>query len=102
MEMIKECAVCKNKFKPCQSCDGSVVQWRRVVCCPEHFNPHMTLIAFRDSVIDEETAKKELEDVIQRIGQIDFNDNVKGLLDKIYVEEADVIPMINLRKSKKK
>lgn len=100
--MIKECSVCKNKFKPCQSCDGSVVQWRRVVCCPEHFYPHMTLVEYRDKKINKETAKKQLENAIEVIGEIDFNDNVKGLVNEIYTKEAEAVPVIELRKFKKK
>ena len=100
--MIKECALCKNKFKPCRSCDGSVVQWRRVVCCPEHFCPHMTLVEYRDKKINKETAKKQLENAIEIIGEIDFNDNVKGLVNEIYTKEAEAVPVIELRKFKKK
>lgn len=101
MEIIKDCSVCKNKFKPCQSCDGSIVQWRRVVCCPGHFNPHMTLIAFRDGTIGKEIAKKELEDAIERFGEIDFNDNVQALVDEILTEEVEKAPIIEKAQSKK-
>lgn len=102
MEIIKDCAVCKKQFKPCQSCDGSVVQWRRVVCCPEHFSPHVTLVAFRDGLIDKQTAKKDMEDIIKRFGEIDFNNNVQALVDKIFAKEDNTIPMVKRKKNKKK
>ena len=94
MTTKKDCAVCVNQFKPCQSCDGSVVQWRRVVCCPEHFYSHMVIVEYRDKAIDKATAKEQLEDVIERFGKVDFNNNIQALVDEILATEADETPII--------
>lgn len=92
----KECSVCKKIFEPC-TCKS----WRTVVCCPEHFIPHATLVTYRDKKIDKTTAKKELEDAIERFGEIDFNDNVQALVDEILTEKVEKAPIIEKAQSKK-
>lgn len=87
------CAVCNNLFEPCERClrlspiYGEINQWRRVVCCPEHFSYHMPIILYIREKISKDKAKKDLQMVINEYGMIDFNDNVKGIVDEILAED---------------
>ena len=90
MEVIKHCLVCGKEFKACNTCQKNIpemLQWRRVVCCPEHFSFHMPIIEYHNGVIDKETAKSELQNAIDAYGNIDFCDNVKGIVEEILTED---------------
>lgn len=87
----KQCAVCNKEFTPCSRClgksnNGELLQWRRVVCCPEHFSFHLPIINYVRKNIDKETAKKELQTAIKYYGEVEFNDNVKRVIDEIMAE----------------
>lgn len=87
----KQCSVCNKEFSPCDKClkhsgNSEIVQWRRVVCCPEHFSFHLPIINYVRKNIDKETAKKELQTAIKYYGEPDFNDNVKYVVDEIMAE----------------
>lgn len=93
MEVIKRCLVCGKEFKACNTCQKNIpeiLQWRRVVCCPEHFAFHMPIIEYHNSVIDKETAKVELHNAIDTYGNIDFCDNVKSIVEEILTEDKVV------------
>lgn len=87
----RQCAVCNKEFTPCSRCLGKlnnneILQWRRVVCCPEHFSFHLPIINYVRKNIDKETAKKELQTAFKYYGDVDFNDNVKRVVDEIMAE----------------
>lgn len=96
MELKKQCSVCKKMFVPCSSCEKLQVffndeayQWRKVVCCPEHFYYHLPIIEYSRGVIDKKTAKERLTETIERTGKIDFNNNVSGIVQEILSESDD-------------
>lgn len=93
MEVIKHCLVCGKEFKACNTCQKNIpemLQWRRVVCCPEHFAFHMPIIEYHNGVIDKEAAKAELQNAIDTYGNIDFCDNVKSIVKEILAKDEVV------------
>ena len=91
MNEKKKCSVCNKEFSPCNKClkysdNSEIVQWRRVVCCPEHFSFHLPILNYVRKNIDKETAKKELQTAIKYYGEPDFNDNVKCVVNEIMAE----------------
>lgn len=90
-DQYRDCLVCGKSFKVCNTCRKDVdemFQWRRVVCCPEHFSYHMPIIQYSRGKIDKETARKELQSAIDTYGNIEFCDNVKGIVDEIFAEDV--------------
>ena len=86
MTEMKNCLVCGKEFKPCNTCNKSIdenLQWRRVVCCQEHFYYHIPIIEYIRGVITKSEAKAELESVINKYGQIEFVDNIKSVVQDI-------------------
>lgn len=86
MSNIKNCLVCGKEFKPCNTCQKGVdemFQWRRVVCCPEHFLYHMPIIQYTRGKIDKAAARKDLQSAIDTYGNIEFCNNIKSIVDDI-------------------
>lgn len=79
MKVTRQCAICKKMFEPCAIC-GSSASWRKVVCCEDHFAPHMLILEYRDTKSAE--AKTKLKEIIKK-NSIDFNDNVKPIVDEM-------------------
>lgn len=91
MTETKKCGVCNKDFSPCSRClkqsnNNEMLQWRRVVCCPEHFSFYLPVINYVRRNIDKETAKKELQTAVNYYGKPDFNDNIKGIVNEIMAE----------------
>ncbi len=92
MDTYRNCLVCGKSFKVCNTCKkdtDEMFQWRRVVCCPEHFMYHMPIIQYVRKKIDKETAKKDLQSAIQQYGNIEFCDNVKEIIAEILENNSD-------------
>lgn len=108
MSKIERCRVCNNTFEVCLSCDKNIdenYQWRRVVCCPEHFDYHIPIIEYVRKQIDKETAKARLNKAIDKYGMIEFNDNVKNIVNEILSEEVieqEVIQTPQVKKTTRK
>lgn len=104
MSTYRDCLVCGKSFKVCNTCNKNtdeMFQWRRVVCCPEHFQYHLPIIRFVRNQIDKETAKNELRSVIERYGEIEFCNDVKNIVGEILSEPiAEDVPV--KQKTKKK
>ena len=86
----RNCLVCGKAFVPCNSCSNSVaeiLQWRRVVCCPEHFAYHLPIIQYVRKQITKAEAKAELDKAIADYGEIEFADNIKSVVAEILAEE---------------
>lgn len=69
------------------------------MCCPEHFSFHLPIIDYVRKNINKETAKKELQTAFKYFGEIDFNDNIKRVVDEIMIEpvvKAAVEPMVEV------
>lgn len=87
---MRNCLVCGKEFVPCNSCNKNVdeaLQWRRVVCCPEHFAYHLPVIQYVRKQITKTEAKSELDKAINDYGEIDFDDNIKAIVAEILAEE---------------
>lgn len=90
MSETKQCLACGKEFKPCNTCIKTIdemYQWRRVVCCMEHFNYHMPIIQYTRGQISKAEAKETLTQAINNFGEIEFADNVKAIANEILAEE---------------
>ena len=86
----KKCLVCGKEFKACNTCNkniGENLQWRRVVCCPEHLSYHMPIISYVNGRMSKEDAKAELEYAIKLYGNIEFCDNIKAVVQEILADK---------------
>ena len=87
---MTNCLVCGKEFEQCHTCNKMVdemYQWRRVVCCPEHFSYHLPIIQYVRKQISKAEAKAELDKAIKDYGEIDFADNIKSVVAEIMAEE---------------
>lgn len=85
-EQYRDCLVCGKPFKVCNTCPKNmeeIFQWRRVVCCPEHFAYHIPIIQYSRGKIDKTTAQNELRSAIDTYGNIEFCDNIKNIVEDI-------------------
>lgn len=99
--MKERCRVCNELFEVCLSCDKQSIffkdkeyQWRKVVCCPQHIHYHIPIIEYTRNEIDKPTAKDRLQEAIDKYGMIDFNDNVKPIVDEIMLEIIEEAPIV--------
>ncbi len=84
--VYKSCLVCGKKFKVCNTCMKNIpeeLQWRRVVCCPQHFAYHLPVIRYIRNEIDKNEAKSELKNAVEAFGEIEFVDNIKPIVEEI-------------------
>lgn len=90
MANMKNCLVCGKEFKPCNTCSksiGDMYNWRRVVCCREHFYYHVPIIEYIRKGISKSEARKELTQAIQDYGEVEFADNIKSVVEEILAED---------------
>lgn len=93
MDMFRECMVCGKSFKVCNTCRNDVdemYQWRRVVCCPEHFQHHVPIIDYVRGTIDKATAKKDLENAIQRYGNVEYTVEIEPIVAEILCTNTEI------------
>lgn len=89
MDTYKECLVCGKLFKVCKTCIKGVdenYQWKKVVCCHDHFNYHIPIIDYKRSnrtETDRKVAREELERVTAIYGEIEYSDEIKPLVAEI-------------------
>ena len=89
MTAYRKCMVCGKEFKVCTTCHKSIpeeLQWRRVVCCSQHFAYHLPIIRYVRKQIDKETAKADLESAIKAFGRIDFVSDIKPIVNEILAD----------------
>ena len=87
---MMNCLVCGKLFEQCHTCNKNIdeiFQWRRVVCCPEHFSYHLPIIQYVRKQITKIEAKAELSKAIADYGEIEFADNIKSVVAEILAEE---------------
>lgn len=78
--------VCGKQFKVCNTCLKSMpeeLQWRRVVCCVQHFAYHLPIIRYSRKQISRDEAKAELKSAIEKFGEVEFARDVKAIADEI-------------------
>lgn len=89
MTSYKNCMVCGKPFKICNTCLKSIpeeLQWRRVVCCAQHFAYHLPIIRYSRHEINREDAKAELNKAIAKFGEVEFADDIKPLVREIFAD----------------
>ena len=105
MDTYRDCLVCGKSFKVCRTCRkdiDEVYQWRRVVCCPEHFAFHIPIIDYVRGNIDKETAKNDLGKAISQYGEIKFSDDVKAVVAEIMGDNNKVTETTDIADTQKK
>ena len=105
MDTYRDCLVCGKSFKVCNTCrkdTDEMFQWRRVVCCPEHFQYHVPIIQYVRGKIDKETAKNDLQLAIEQYGEIDFRDDIKDVVAEILKEPITEITDMPIKQKRKK
>lgn len=98
MVEFKNCLVCGKEFKPCATCNRNVpeeLQWRRVVCCPSHFQYHLPIIKYVRKEITKAEAKKMLQNAIGTYGKIEFCNNIKTVVKEILAGDKVVADFKN-------
>lgn len=91
MEIIRHCLVCGKEFKACNTCQQNIpetLQWRRVVCCPAHFAYHIPIIMYHNGEYSKDKARTELQNAIDAYGNIEYCDNVKGIVNEILADDV--------------
>ncbi len=87
--VYRDCAVCGKRFKICNTCIKSVpeeLQWRRVVCCPQHFAYYLPVIRYVRHEISKDEARVELERAVANFGEINYRSDIKSIVDEIFSE----------------
>lgn len=87
--MYRNCMVCGKRFKICNTCLKSMpeeLQWRRVVCCSQHFAYHLPIIRYARKEIGRDEAKTELKRAIAAFGEIEFAADIKSVVNEILAE----------------
>lgn len=90
MTNAKNCLVCGKQFVPCNTCLKNVpeeMQWKKVVCCEEHFAYHLPVILYVRNKIDKATANADLTNAINKYGKIQFTDNIQPVVDEILKDD---------------
>ncbi|MCM1167424.1 MAG: hypothetical protein NC401_15565 [Ruminococcus sp.] len=85
-EAYRICMVCGKRFKACGTCHSSApeeLQWRRVVCCPQHFAFHLPIIRYVRKEIGKENARETLENAFRNYGEVEFTNDIRAVVDEI-------------------
>lgn len=85
----RNCMVCGKRFKICNTCLKSMpeeLQWRRVVCCAQHFAYHLPIIRYARKQISRDEAKAELEHAVAAFGDIEFAADIKSVVNEILAD----------------
>ena len=88
----KNCLVCGKEFEACNSCSDTTaetLQWRRVVCCPEHFFFHEPLILYIRGKMSKEEASNALKKAVDKYGKIEFVDSLQPIVAELLAEPKE-------------
>ncbi len=86
-EIYRNCMVCGKRFKSCGVCHKTIpehLQWRRVVCCPQHFAFHLPIIRYVRKEISKSEARTELENAVKNYGEIEYTEDIRSVVDEIF------------------
>ena len=87
---IRQCLVCGKDFEVCHTCNKNVdemLQWRRVVCCAEHFAFHLPIIQYIRHQITKDEAKSEIQSAIDAYGEVKFADDIQPIVAEIMADD---------------
>lgn len=87
--VYRNCMVCGKRFKICNTCLKSMpeeLQWRRVVCCAQHFAYHLPIIRYSRKEIGRNEAKAELKSAIAKFGEVEFAADIKSIVNEILAD----------------
>ena len=99
MSDTKQCLVCNKTFVPCHTCESlGLASWRTVVCCREHFILNQLIADYLRKQLTKSECKARLNEYFKEFGNVDFNDNVKSVIDEILAE--DIIKVETKAKTK--
>lgn len=82
----KNYMVCGKQFKVCNTCHKNIpeeLQWRRVVCCPQHFAFHLPIIRYSRHQISKQEANAELQNAIEKYGIPEFAKDIQSVVNEI-------------------
>ncbi len=81
------CKICGKGYYACNACDSKIfITWRAVACTPEHFQAYTILHEYNGSEQSKETAKKQLETLIDMNAIGDYPETTRRLLTEIFAE----------------
>lgn len=86
-EIYRNCRVCGKRFKVCSVCHKNTpeeFQWRRVVCCPQHFSFHLPVIRYVRKEISKSEARAEIENAVNNYGDVEYAEDIKPVIDEIF------------------
>lgn len=89
MTTYRNCMVCGKQFKVCNTCHNTLpeeLQWRRVVCCSQHFAYHLPIIRYIRKQIDRDEAKAELKSAITKFGEVVFAADIRPVVNEILAD----------------
>lgn len=82
--MTKDCMVCGKAYKYCPDCEPSA-SYKDVVDTPTCYAAWLTVIEYRDKVIDAKKAVNRFKEYgITKNKANDFNDDIKALIFDAY------------------
>lgn len=89
-KIMHTCVTCGKEYEACDYCDkhsGYAQGWRRVACCPEHYQAHIIYVEWREGRMDTEDAALRLDDLgIEQIGRLNVRECMQA--KKEVIEEA--------------
>lgn len=87
--IYRNCMVCGKQFKICNTCLKTMpeeLQWRRVVCCSQHFAYHLPIIRYARKQISREEARAELTRAINTFGNVNFTKDIRPIVNEILAD----------------
>lgn len=79
-KIMHNCIACGKLYEACDYCDkhSDYAQgWRRIACCPEHYQAHIVYVEWREGRMETDEAVLRLNDLgIESIGRL----NVRELM----------------------
>ena len=87
---IRQCLVCGKDFEVCNTCNKNIdemLQWRRVVCCAEHFAFHLPIIRYIRHQITKDEAKNEIQSAIDAYGEVKFAEDIQPIVAEIMADD---------------
>ena len=89
-KIMHTCVTCGKEYEACDYCDkhsGYAQGWRRIACCPGHYQAHVIYAEWRDGNMETNDAAERLNDLgIETIGRLNVREIMQAKINK--TEEA--------------